>query len=78
MFELRKIYHFLDIEITDDQLEKIINKHDFKKIPEKEKGTGKFFRSASIGGWKNNFNLDEQHLMNSIMGKMLKKINYEV
>jgi len=76
--ELRRIYNFLDIEITDIQLEDIINKHDFKKISEKEKGQGKFYRSASPGDWKNNFNKEEQDLMNSIMKKTLKELNYKL
>ena len=74
--ELRKIYDFLKIEITDNQLEEIINKHDFKKIPEKDKGQGKFFRSASPGSWQKNFSKEEQDLMNSIMKKTLDELNY--
>jgi stalled ribosome alternative rescue factor ArfA len=76
--ELRRIYHFLNIEITDNQLEEIISKHDFKKIPEKDKGQGKFYRSASPGGWKDNFEENEQDLMNSIMRKTLTQFGYSI
>ena len=55
-----------------------IPKNDFGKIPESEKGKGKFNRTAKIGGWRNNFDSDEQKLMISIMGKTLEELNYEL
>ena len=76
--ELKKIYKFLEIEINDVELNKIIKKYDFDKIPNFQKGSGKFYRSASPGKWKENFNEDEQKLMNSIMEKTLKKLNYGI
>ena len=76
--ELRKIYDFLEIKISDEELVELISTHDFKKIPEKEKGKGKFYRSASPGGWQDNFNQDEQKLMNSIMKQTLKELDYNI
>jgi len=74
--ELRKIYDFLHISITDDQLKDITDRFNFEKVPESKKGSGKFYRIATPGKWKDNFNQDEKELMNSIMGETLKKMNY--
>ena len=74
--ELKKIYEFLDDTIENIELEKIISKHDFGKIPLSEKGSGKFYRSANPGSWKKNFSDKEQQLMNSIMGDTLSQFNY--
>ena len=74
--ELKKIYQFLKIDIKDEELVQIIDKHDFKNIPKEEKGSGKFYRSASPGSWKEHFSEEEKELMNSIMGKTLKNLNY--
>jgi hypothetical protein len=76
--ELRKIYNFLHISISDDELKKIVDRYDFKNIPESEKGPGKFNRSATPGGWKKNFSKEEQELMNSIMGGTLTQMGYEI
>ena len=76
--ELKKIYEFLDIDIKKQELEDIVTKYDFKNIPTDQKGAGKFYRSATPGGWKNNFNDEEKELMNSIMGDTLKKLNYSI
>jgi len=76
--ELKKIYKFLNVKISDDELKKKIQQHDFKRIPSSKKGAGKFYRTASHGGWKENFTREEQELMNSIMGKTLREFGYEI
>jgi len=76
--ELKKIYNFIDIEIKDEELKQIIEIYDFKKIPNSQKGTGKFYRAASTGGWKNHFDKKEQELLNSGLIDILKKMGYSV
>jgi len=76
--ELKKLYRFIDVEISDDKIRKIIEKYSFKNIPSNEKGSGKFTRSATPGKWKENFSEEEQTLMNEIMGPMLKNFDYNI
>jgi len=76
--ELKKIYDFLEVKISNEELKNLIGMYDFKNIPDSEKGSGKFNRSAKVGGWKDNFNKEEQSLMNSIMSETLKKFGYPV
>ena len=75
--ELKKVYEFIGVEISEDELKNIIDLYDFKKIPQFEKGPGKFNRSASLGGWRQSFNSKEQDLMHSIMKKTLNSLGYE-
>ena len=76
--ELKKVYEFLDIKTDDSELEQIIDKYRFEKIPFFSRGKGKFHRSAKPGNWKKNFNQQEQEAMNSIMGPALKKMGYQI
>ncbi len=76
--ELKKIYDFIGIKTSENELKEKIKKYDFKNIPNSMKGSGKFYRVATPGKWKENFNQEEQKLMNSIMGEILKKMNYEI
>jgi len=76
LLQLKKIYDFIGIKTTESELKEKIKKYDFKNIPSSMKGTGKFYRVATPGKWKDNFNQEEKNLMNSIMGKTLKKMNY--
>jgi len=75
--EMKKIYKFLEIDISDDGLQKIVNKYSFENIPSELKGSGKFYRSASPGKWKENFIEEEQKLINEIMGTTLQKLGYD-
>jgi len=76
--ELKKLYKFIDVEISDDKIKGITNKYSFANIPEKEKGGGKFARSASPGLWKKNFSNEEKEVMNDIMSETLLKLGYEL
>jgi len=76
--QLKKIYDFIKVDITDNELKKKIKIHDFKNIPQSEKGPGKFNRSAKIGAWKDNFTENEKDLINTIMAKTLEKFGYEL
>lgn len=76
--ELKKLYEFLEINIPEDELKKIVKTFDFNGLSADMKGDGKFRRSAQPGRWKKNFSEDEQKIMNDIMGSTLKKIGYEI
>ena len=74
--ELKKVYQFLDLEINEEQMSKIITKFDFKNIPAEKKGSGKFNRSASPGKWRESFDNEEKKIMEEIMLKTLLKLGY--
>lgn len=77
-YELKKIYRFLEIDILDSELHAIIKSASFDSIPSSQKGSGKFYRSASPGGWEKNLNQHEKTLMLSVMSDTLVKMNYNV
>ena len=74
--ELKKLYEFIEVKITDDELKKIIKKFSFENLPEDEKGIGTQRQFAKIGIWKEKFNPKEIQLMEEIMGNTLKKLGY--
>jgi len=74
--ELRKIYKFLEIDIPERELQKIVEKYTFENLPDNIKGSGKFHRSATAGKWKENFTEKEIELINKIMGNTLKELGY--
>ena len=74
--QLKKTYEFIGENINDKDLNDIIERYDFENIPPEEKGSGKFYRSATPGAWKKNFSRSEQQLMNSIMGNTLAQFDY--
>jgi len=75
--ELEKIYKFLEIDISKDELQKIVNKFSFENIPDKDKGKGKFARSATPGKWKENLPEEDKKIINEIMWNTLRQLGYE-
>ena len=74
---LEELYKIMGVEISEDELAKIVEKYTFENIPEKLRGEGKFYRSASPGKWKKNLSNEEQSIMNNIMKEMLSIVGYE-
>lgn len=74
--ELIKLYEFLQIDINQNEIHNIIQKYSFEKIPPSLKGSGKFFRSAKPGAWKNNFSKEELTVIEEIMNKTLRTLEY--
>jgi len=76
--ELKKIYNFLEINLSDEEIKEIVEKYSFENIPDSQKGKGKFLRTATTGQWRENFTSEEQELMNSIISKKLEKYGYAI
>ena len=76
--ELKKIYDFIGIKITEEDLERKIEEAAYENVPQSEKGPGKKIRTANPGNYVENFSADEIKLMNSIMEDTLKKVGYHI
>jgi len=76
--ELKKIYNFIGIKITEEDLERKIKEAAYENVPQSEKGPGKKIRTAKPGNYVENFSAKEIELMNSIMGDTLKKVGYHI
>lgn len=77
LHELEKIYKFLEVEITKEELENLVTKFSYENIPTEKKGKGRFVRFASPGKWRQSFSEEEKKIMNETMSDTLKKLNYE-
>ncbi len=74
--ELEKIYKFIEVDIHKNLLKEIVEMCKFENIPKEEIGKGKVTRFATPGKWKENFNEEENSIMNEIMGSTLAKLGY--
>jgi hypothetical protein len=50
--EMKRMYSSLDIPVGEKWLRRVVEKHDWKNIPDHRKGLGKAHRKASPGGWR--------------------------
>jgi hypothetical protein len=49
--EMRRLCSDLQLPVEEESLVGVVEKHSWEKVPEKEKGPGKFYRKAEPGGW---------------------------
>jgi hypothetical protein len=75
---LRALYDWLGLEVTESELQAMIDKHAFESLPEDERGPQSFFRAASPGLWRENLTEDEQRAVMDILGAKLGELGYEV
>lgn len=75
--ELKKLYEFIGIPITDSELSNIVEKFTFENIPDEKKGLGTQRQFAKAGIWKEKFSHKEIEVLEEIMGNQLKQLGYD-
>ncbi|MCA3748512.1 MAG: glycosyltransferase [Rubrobacter sp.] len=75
---LKDMYRSLKVEIDETQLKAAIRKHSWERIPEKEKGAGKFYRKGQPGGWKEDLSREQIKIIEEETGWFLSRYGYEL
>jgi hypothetical protein len=70
---MRSLCSGLGIAVSGDELSRIVEKHSWEKVPEEEKGAGKFYRKASPGGWREDLTADQVRVIERITAPLLKE-----
>jgi hypothetical protein len=65
------MYGALGIEVDETQLEAAVVNHSWTQIPDSEKGSGKFYRRAQPGSWKNDLSSEQIKIIEDITGPIL-------
>ena len=50
--EIHRLCLDLRLPVNEESIAWVVEKHSWEKVPEKEKGPGKFYRKAEPGGWR--------------------------
>jgi hypothetical protein len=71
--ELKRTYSTLGIPAADDQLRRVVEKHDWENIPERRKGAGKSHRKAKPGGWREDLTPEQAASVEEITATVLEE-----
>jgi hypothetical protein len=69
---MKGIYTALEIPVEEVALIRAVEKHAWERVPEEEKGQGKFYRKAAPGGWKEDLTPVQAKMVESITATLLK------
>jgi len=65
------MYSRLGIPVAEEQLQYVVEKHDWENIPDKRKGAGKPRRKATPGGWREDLTREQATSVESITAPVL-------
>jgi hypothetical protein len=71
--ELKKMYSSLSIPVAEEQLQRVVERHNWENIPENQKGTGKARRKASPGSWREDLTAEQAALIEQITAPVLEE-----
>ncbi len=73
MGAMKRIYSTLGIEVGEEELTRVVEKHSWENIPEEEKGEGKFYRKATPGGWREDLTPEQAKIIEKVTAPLLEK-----
>jgi hypothetical protein len=71
--EMRRIYAVLGIAVEDEDLRRVVEKHSWENVPEREKGRGKFYRRGTSGGWKEDLTPRQVEVVEKATASLLER-----
>jgi sulfotransferase family protein len=71
---MRRMYDELGIPVDGKELSRAVEKHAWERIPEEQKGEGKFYRKASPGGWQEDLTPRQARMVERITAPLLEEL----
>jgi hypothetical protein len=71
---MKRIYSSLEMVFDEEELVQAVEKHAWEGIPEDKKGQGKFYRSATPGGWREDLTPEQAKTVESITASLLEEL----
>lgn len=72
--QMLRIYEALEIPIDHNDLARSVEKHSWEKIPENEKGQGKFYRKGASGGWREDLTPEQVEIVERVTAPLLTEL----
>jgi len=70
---MTRIYSELGIFVQEKDLAQAVERHSWERLPESEKGAGKFYRKGTPGGWRDDLTPEQARTVEEITGPLLRK-----
>ena len=75
--QLRRVFDWLGLEISDPDLESLVEGQSFDRLPAEHRGPDRIFRAAQPGLWRENLSEAEHEILERVMGPKLRELGYE-
>ena len=68
---MKRICSQLEIAADEEEIRRVVERHSWKKVPEDEKGSGKFYRKAKPGGWQEDLTPEQAQMVEEIAAPLI-------
>jgi hypothetical protein len=69
---MRDLCAALAIPVDEQDLARVVDRHSFENIPQRERGEGKFYRKATSGGWREDLTPEQAELVEDITAPLIQ------
>lgn len=74
---MRRVYTDLGIPADGRGLDRIVVKHSWENVPKEEKGSGKFYRKGTPGGWREDLTPDQAAIVEEMAAPIIARFYAE-
>lgn len=71
---MKDLLDALELPVDPDELSRVVEKHSWKNIPEKEKGAGKFYRKGEPGSWREDLTENQARIVEEATAPLLERL----
>lgn len=68
---MKRVCSQLGIAADEEEIRRVVERHSWERVPEAEKGSGKFYRKAKPGGWQEDLTLEQTELVEEITAPII-------
>ena len=73
---MRHLCAELEIPVDEQRLARVVSKHSWENVPESEKGTGKFYRKATSGGWREDLTPKQAEIVEEVTAPLIEEFSF--
>lgn len=70
---MRRLCHELKLNVSREDLARVVERHAWENIPEEDKGSGKFYRKAQPGSWREDLTPEQAGIVERVTAPLLRE-----
>lgn len=70
---MTRLFADLGLRVGEKDLARVVERHSWENIPEEDKGSGKFYRKATPGGWREDLTPDQAEVVERVTAPLLRE-----
>ncbi len=69
---MRRLCATLALPVDEQRLARVVSKHSWENVPQRERGAGRFYRKATSGGWREDLTPEQAKTIDDITAPLIE------